>query len=122
MKPTDNCGRCGCERRYHNPPEWEPRTKGRYRPNLARTCCSSCPHCLCFCFAWTEPYLGQPFGKCAYKDFLPPRRAVGASLDVEATPSTRKTVLAGPPKKRAGKVESYTGGSLFPPSTATGSQ
>jgi hypothetical protein len=61
MNPTDPCGRCGCERRYHNPPAWEPRTKHRYLQILAQTCCSSCPHCVCFCSAWLEPFEGQPY-------------------------------------------------------------
>lgn len=94
MTPTDSCGRCGCERQHHNPPAWEPRTKGRYSQILARTCCSSCPHCVCFCHAWMEPFDGQPYKKCGYRDFLPPRKPATTVPAVVVTAiSTAETVL-----------------------------
>jgi hypothetical protein len=80
----DHCGRCGCERRFHNPPASYSYAKtgassGRAHQIkiLARTCCDNCPHCFCFCTAWVEPYEGQPYVRCVYETedhnhFTPP--------------------------------------------------
>jgi hypothetical protein len=63
----DPCGRCGCKRKYHNPPKAYTGSKD-YRnmgPNStpqievkAKTCCDSCPYCLCFCIGFMEPFKG----------------------------------------------------------------
>ncbi len=78
------CGRCGCQRRYHNPDKAYTSHK-QYRnmnPNpamhppqivvQARTCCDNCPHCICFCTGYVEPFAGQSFGDCVYAE--PKRR------------------------------------------------
>lgn len=73
----DHCGRCGCERQYHNPPERWPGSKSRrfmgpvqppQERTLAPTACSSCPHCICFCVAFVEPFHGQPWPNCFYEE------------------------------------------------------
>ena len=72
--PSDPCGRCGCERRFHNPPKsysyaktGSSSGKSHMIEIKARTCCDSCPHCFCFCIAWIEPFKGQPFQRCYYE-------------------------------------------------------
>lgn len=72
-QPTDNCGRCGCERRFHNPPKSFTSSKFRIGQTghqvkvLNMTACSSCPHCFCFCIAFVEPFDGQRFLRCLYE-------------------------------------------------------
>ena len=71
---TDPCGRCGCQRQYHNPPKSETYAKtGASSGNahqvkiLARTCCATCPYCICFCVGFVEPFEGQPYQCCVYE-------------------------------------------------------
>src|SRR5580658_7573418 len=108
----DPCGRCGCRREHHNPPAGEVRGKSNYSNGgfqyteiLARTCCSSCPYCICFCVAWLEPYHGQPYAKCGFRDFsaVPPCDVHVAPYPPAEAPTT-KTVAAWPRKKRAKRV------------------
>lgn len=69
------CGRCGCKAKHHNPPKAytaarDVRNMGPYqRPQVivqAKTCCDSCPTCICFCVGFVEPFPGQPFERCVY--------------------------------------------------------
>jgi hypothetical protein len=72
--PTDPCGRCGCQRKYHNPPTSDDIAKtGASSGNAhkyiitARTCCYNCKFCICFCVGFIEPFEGQPFLRCFYE-------------------------------------------------------
>ena len=72
--PTDPCGRCGCQRKYHNPPPFDDYAKtGSSSGNAhkviikARTCCYNCKFCFCFCVGFIEPFEGQPFQRCVYE-------------------------------------------------------
>lgn len=71
--PIDPCGRCGCMGKYHNPDKGYTSSKFRigltrtYRSIIARTCCDSCPHCICFCVAFVEPFEGQKRTHCYYE-------------------------------------------------------
>jgi len=76
-KKSDPCGRCGCQRGFHNPPKSY--TKSKFRVHgpgaaqhdsitiTARSCCDTCPHCTCFCVGFIEPFDGQPFLRCVYE-------------------------------------------------------
>jgi hypothetical protein len=76
--PIDPCGRCGCQRKHHNPPTSYTKSKFRIHGMVgtwndmikvqAPTCCDSCPHCFCFCIAFVEPFPGQPFTRCHYEN------------------------------------------------------
>lgn len=67
---TDPCSYCGCMRKYHNPDKSYTSSKfrigliGTYRAITARTCCDKCPHCICSCVAFVEPFEGQPRTHC----------------------------------------------------------
>ena len=73
FSPTRPCGRCGCQQRYHNPPSAWSGSKGyswgnaRWNKTKAMTCCDSCPHCICFCSGFLEPFIGMPFERCLYE-------------------------------------------------------
>lgn len=71
---TDPCGRCGCQRQYHNPPDSYTSAKSGYTSGKAvahkvwaPTCCDSCPFCLCFCTGFLEPFKGQRYLRCVYE-------------------------------------------------------
>ena len=68
MKESDPCGYCGCMRKYHNPPKfyfhW--RDRAGVIEVKAPTCCDSCPHCICSCVAFIEPFEGQKRTHCAH--------------------------------------------------------
>lgn len=32
----------------------------------ALTSCATCPHCICFCIGFIEPFEGQPYKECVY--------------------------------------------------------
>lgn len=78
QKQTDPCGRCGCQRKYHKPDKYYLSHKFRVTggatsrvymiPVRAPTCCDKCPHCLCFCTAFVEPFEGQPRTRCIYEN------------------------------------------------------
>jgi hypothetical protein len=72
----DPCGRCGCQRKYHNPEKSEKgykasRFMGPVQPPhfkiTARSCCATCPYCICFCVGFVEPSEGQPYQRCVYE-------------------------------------------------------
>jgi hypothetical protein len=71
--PTDPCGYCGCMRKYHNPPKAYTSSKfrigltGTMIKVLAPTCCDSCPHCICSCVAFVEPFEGQKRLHCVHE-------------------------------------------------------
>lgn len=88
----DSCGRCGCSRKYHNPPpitenasQWAHRI-GAVNVTVdipARTCCWDCPFCICFCIAFVEPFTGQPYPKCFYdgRNYVPSERTESSQPD-----------------------------------------
>lgn len=102
---TDPCGRCGCERRFHNPPKsysyaktGSSSGKSHMIEIKARTCCDSCPHCFCFCIAWIEPFEGQPYKECVYARHNLPEVQYTATNDRKTENENRGTnnsVLSG---------------------------
>jgi hypothetical protein len=68
--PTRPCGLCGCQFRYHNPPKTSSSHRASHSFTVvtkALTCCYSCPHCMCFCVGFVEPFEGMPFERCVYE-------------------------------------------------------
>src|SRR5437588_6306410 len=72
LDPERHCGHCGCKEKYHHPPsgyDWSKTGsssgKGKWIEIRARTCCWSCPGCICFCVAFLEPDPENP-KECPY--------------------------------------------------------